>query len=180
MSKLSVIRTALEKRKGKDIVVDPVAIDGRRGYGGVNLKPVSVLYRIAPREGIFDVPGLNAFMLGMVPDIKPDVAIPFIADRDGVLNFGHLRYDEAIGEQQVTHRYVQKITADDLLAGDTLPGFRDGVKVIEKPKEPEPWMRMISLRFYPHVKLFHNGPNPEWRTQMPLKELRYYQPQKVA
>ncbi len=110
MSKLKIVREAL--RENPDVVI-AFSLGGDGGiFDGEVFSRTAAYYAyflVTPKTGIYSADGLQAFMMGLVPGLKPDVVRPF---EQGSRNLycGRTEFSEEVGSLTAT----ASITDDDL------------------------------------------------------------------
>lgn len=141
MSKLTTIKQALETNALVDVVEElrmeslpSVAHPHHQGW---------VIYRVAPKVGLYSVKDLQAFMLSLVPGMEPSSKDDFYegnyANHGTYLRFGKLVFAEAVGQMTICRKLV--LTDDDYKAAA-------GKEIIEV-EETLQITRAIFIHVYP-------------------------------
>ncbi len=166
MSKLAIVRQALETNP--EVVIVTVQernyLPDRDGYWSHTMD-----FFVAPTKGIYTADGLQDFMMGLIPDLKPTCTDRFWQGSES-LEFGKLYFDEKIGNEQITR--ICTLADQELLNAS---GFMDGKRKIE---ETEDYQRRTWVRLFPDQKIaadiLEGKLDGEYHINM--DHLRMYQP----
>ncbi len=133
----------------------------------------TVDYYVAPKKGIYTADGLQKFMMGLLPDIKPTSVDDFLKS-DCQLSFGKLYFDEKIGEERTISTRVCTLT--DELMKDKF-GFVEGQQTIEKDTTL-PYMRRVWVRPFPSERIAEDIRSGKLDSEfwIPLDVLAIYRP----
>jgi len=127
MSKLEIVRKALETNP-LVVIVNTETINylpDRQGYFCH-----TVDYWVAPKNGLYTADELQAFMVGLVPDLTPTQKDNFRQDtKDSDLSFGKLYFDEKVGEERRITKRILTLNDNELFGAD---GFIDGKQTIDE------------------------------------------------
>ncbi len=177
MSKLSIIRQALETNPGVVIVNTK-----KRNYlpYSSNRKDFFchiIDYLVAPKKGLYTADELQEFMNRLVPDLKPTSQIDFRQyDKNSDLKFGALYFDEKVGrERRITKRII-RLNDEELLNVD---GFVNGEKTIDKDVNID-YIRRTSVNPFPNEEFARDYLDGKLEIILGVRQgtLKKYQPQK--
>ena len=176
MSKLTVVREALESNP--DVVIVDV-IEQNYFPGKVGWWSHTIDYRVAPKTGLYTADELQAFMLGLVPDLEPTTKDPFQSYLKQ-LDFGKLYFDETIG---ATVQGTLTLTDEEFLGDKDLVdrlGLVDGKTTIDK-NVTEEYERRTFVKLYPNEAVARDIINHKLNAigaehWIALKDLKSYNP----
>lgn len=151
MSKLTIVRQALETNPDVTIVnVDEKNYLPERQGSFSHI----VDFCVVPKCGLYRADELQAFMIGLVPNLEPTVKNDFYRYSDIQdfgkyaynLVFGELYFDEMIGEERIDTKRILTLTDEELL---NVSGFVDGKRTIDVT-EKLLLLRRTLVRPYPN------------------------------
>ncbi len=150
-SKLSIVRDFLREKSMQDIAV----IAEWDSASGPDKQLLHLGYSpdfwIAPRMhgGLYTAERLQNFMLELIPDnLTPNYQRDFEKSND-YLTFGHLRFDEKIGEETTTTHTIIK-TSDERFQEEKEGFNEEGIQDYNSTRNIE-YMRRIFIRPLPSI-----------------------------
>ncbi len=170
MSKLKTILDTLESRQ--DISVfhrfekTPLANFLQDGLPVASYDCDEYLFWVAPKQGLYEVDGLQEFMMGLFPGLEPFSMEPFKQDSD-YLYFGKLKFLETIARSST--RETVTILDEDL--------FVDGKSSVEE-KDNLTHNRRVEVVVFPHeeVEKYIRKKNLGWYGGIYLGYLKRFKP----
>lgn len=91
-----------------------------------------VVIWIAPKKGLYSPKGLNEFMRSLIPNLKPKKTELFKEYHGGgvpiqkFLNYGHLKFQETIGEEKILQQRTLKLTDEEIKNNKLFKNFING------------------------------------------------------
>jgi len=157
MSKLKIIRDALESRKDTITLFEEHKSFGEDCSGGLVHDAHWVHYAVAPKTPTYSISKLNAWFESLIPNyhsLNPDIQekFRFLNIDKGHLYLGFLRFDEAgLGYTNTVTTRIIRITDEDFLKN--LKGFKEGLKVTTEEIKDVGLGRMIIIQGCPNKEI---------------------------
>lgn len=175
MSKLSIVQKALETNT-EAIIVNTQ--EGNYSSGKIGFFCNTVDYWIAPKKGLYEAEKLQKFMIGLIPNLKPDQQDNFRQDnKRGYLELGKLYFDEKIGKEKTNVERIFHVNGKDK-ENFNLPESVNGKQTIKKNVN-EDYKRRIWVRLFPDeafAKDILNGKLIDSVYRVKSSDLKKYKP----
>ncbi|MBI4017711.1 MAG: hypothetical protein HY366_02075 [Candidatus Aenigmarchaeota archaeon] len=132
---------------------------------------------VAPRNGIYDVNGLNDFVAHLIKVPLPSRTGPF-KENGTLLEFGYLDFLESIGGQTETREVVQTTNVEEW---QNAGGFIKGRRVIRSDEQACTWHRTTFVFPYPDENIAQDlyKDHGVMARSMRLEDLKVYQARRL-
>jgi|SRR3989344_4763405 len=147
MSKLTIVRQALERNPDIDVVnvLDSINIQTISYPSDLGGWAHTVIYAVAPKRGLYTAEELQRFMDRLIPGVEPTTRDDFREEHENLL-FGKLYFDEEIGPVRKT--LTLEFSDEELKDSDGFDGKRTVIDEVYKGH-----MRRIFVAPYPNSSI---------------------------